>query len=125
LGYANYAGIGTGAGSHEIVKHREGVEVNLRYKKMWWTRVGAEPKYNHRMPRRKERQEPAGGAPFYRRPAGDPYRMVCDPTGHTTMTYGMWPLPGHTPYRSLSISYHPHIITALHAKELPAGFGLG
>jgi hypothetical protein len=35
-----------------------------------------ELEYNHRMPGRKERQEPAGGAPFCRRPAGDPYRMV-------------------------------------------------
>jgi hypothetical protein len=65
------------------------------------------------MPRRKERQEPAGGAPFYRCPASDPYRVVCDPNGshHHDVWYVATTWPHTIPL--LTISYHPQIITTL------------
>ncbi len=62
------------------------------------------------MPGLKERQEAAGDV---------------TPTGHITMTYGMWPLPGHTPYRSLTTSYHPHIMARRgRHRALPRGFAV-
>ncbi len=64
------------------------------------------------MPGRKERQEPAGAAPFYRSPAGDPYRMVCDPNG--SHHRDVWYVATTWPHTSLTVSYHPHIITTLH-----------